>query len=209
MKFSLTPILILVMFFSVNVFSDDIKDKQIADLTEKIRVLEERVGKIEQYLQMIAKQQQIKNISEALKETVRKRFEKDKTTYTKEQLQDIEALYQTANKNWNSPEAKESLKKLIEQYPKANRTGCAVLYLAQMNNGDEKEKLLKEAIARHSDCVYGNAVQIGAFARLQLADHYLQTGKTQEAENLYSEILKSYPDAVDHNGRLIKEIIKK
>jgi len=209
MKLQTTCLLVILLSFTTNGFSEDQKDKIIVDLTEKIKVLEERVVKIEQYLQIIAKQQQTKNISEKLKETVQKRFEKDNTTYKKEQLEDIEKLYQIANKNWNSSEAKESLKQLIEQYPNANRTGCAILYLAQMNNGDEKEKFLKKAIDHHSDCVYGNAVQVGAFARFQLADYYSKTGKQQEADKLLSEIINLYPDAVDHQGRLLKELIKK
>ena len=43
-----------------------------------------------------------------------------------EQLGEIETLYQIANtKGKRSPEARESLKQLLEKYDKANRTGCA------------------------------------------------------------------------------------
>jgi hypothetical protein len=34
---------------------------------------------------------------------------------------------------------RESLKTLVDNYPKANRTGCALLYLGQMTSGNEKE----------------------------------------------------------------------
>lgn len=68
------------------------------------------------------------------KERARKRFEEDRNIYSVEELRDIEKLYQVANKQWNSPEAKESLKILIEKYPKANRTGCALQYLGQMSS---------------------------------------------------------------------------
>jgi hypothetical protein len=109
-----------------------------------------------------------------IKERVRERFEQDRQTYTPEQLKEIEALYQTANKQWQSPEAKSALKVLIEKYPKANRTGCAILYLGQMTSGQEQENYLKKAIEKYGNCFYGNGVQVGAYARLYLADYYLK-----------------------------------
>lgn len=102
----------------------------------------------------------------------RRRISEDRKQYSDEQLGEIETLYQAANKQWNTPEAKESLKTLTEKHPKANRAGCAVLYLAQMSDGEEREKLLKLAIGGYGDCFYGNGVQVGSCARWYLAFCY-------------------------------------
>ncbi|MFZ2656521.1 MAG: tetratricopeptide repeat protein, partial [Victivallales bacterium] len=82
-------------------------------------------------------------------------------------------------------------------------------YLGQMTSGEEKEKYLKQAIKDFSDCYYGSGVQVGAYARLYLADYYQKNGKKDEASALYEEIRKDYPDAVNHKGRLLKDIIPK
>ena len=74
------------------------------------------------------------------KEGIRKKTAEDRKNYSTEQLREIENLYQVANKLWKTPEAKTSLKVLIEKYPKSNRTGCAVQYMGQMSSGEEKEK---------------------------------------------------------------------
>jgi TolA-binding protein len=131
---------------------------------------------------------------------IRQRFEEDKKRYSEEQLREIEALYQSANKDLRSPEAKEALKRLIEKYPKANRTGCAVQYMGQMSNGEEKEEYLKMAIRDFGDCYYGSGVQVGAYARLYLGFYYKDLGKGDEAKALFDEIRKNYPDAVNHKG---------
>ncbi|XHR27776.1 MAG: M56 family metallopeptidase [Chthoniobacteraceae bacterium] len=144
-----------------------------------------------------------------IQERVRERFKQDRQTYTPEQLKEIEELYQTANKQWQSPEAKAALKVLIEKYPKANRTGCAILYLGQMTSGPDREAYLKEAIQNHSDCFYGDGVQVGAYARLHLADIYLKSGKTAEGKVLLEQIRKDYPDAVAHDGRPVAVSIER
>jgi len=135
------------------------------------------------------------------KEGIRKRTEEDRTNYSAEQLREIENLYQVANKLWKTPEAKTSLKVLIEKYPKSNRTGCAVQYMGQMSTGEEKEKYLKLAIKDFGDCYYGSGVQVGAYARLYLGYYYREKGMEKEAKALFEEIRKDYPDAVNHRGK--------
>jgi TolA-binding protein len=147
------------------------------------------------------------NASTALQERVRKRFEQDRAVYSRDDLRKIEALYQVANKKWNSPEAKEALTELIEKYPKAARTGCALLYMGQMHSGEERENYLKRAISDFSDCFYGDGVQVGAYARFYLANYYQQIGKKDEASALFEEIRKDYPDSVNHKGRLLSDLI--
>lgn len=183
--------------------------KEALELKEKIKSLEDRVSKLEEIISCKENNGQSRQKSLELSERVKKRFEQDQATYTKEELMEVERLYQVANKEWNSPEAKVCLKALIEKYPKANRTGCALQYLGQMSSGEEKEKYLKQAIEDFSDCYYGSGVQVGAYARLYLADYYQKNGRKDEASALYEEIRKDYPDAINHKGRLLKNIIPK
>lgn len=135
------------------------------------------------------------------REGIRKRTAQDRERYTMDELREIESLYQMANSQWNTPEAKESLKTLIEKYPKANRTGCAVQYMGQMSTGKDREKYLKLAIEQFGDCFYGSGVQVGAYARLYLGYYYKELGKQKDAKALFDEIRKDYPDAINHKGR--------
>jgi hypothetical protein len=143
------------------------------------------------------------------KEGIRKRTAEDRKNYSAEQLREIENLYQVANKLWRTPEAKTSLKVLIEKYPKSNRTGCAVQYMGQMSSGEEKEKYLKLAIKDFGDCYYGNGVQVGAYARLCLGYYYKEKGMEKEEKVLFDEIRKDYPDAVNHKGKRLVDNLPK
>ena len=138
---------------------------------------------------------------------IRRRTEEDRKVYTVEQLREIETLYQSANRDLKNPEAKAALETLIEKYPKANRTGCAVQYMGQMATGEEKERYLNMAIKDFGDCYYGNGVQVGAYARLCLGYHYKEAGKEKEAKTLFDEIKSHYPDAVNHKGRRLVTIL--
>jgi len=143
------------------------------------------------------------------KAAIRARYEEDRKTYSGEQLREIEQLYQAANRDLKSPEAKKHLSTLIEKYPKANRTGCAVQYMGQMSTGAEKEKYLRMAIKDFGDCYYGSGVQVGAYARLYLAYYYKDLGKEKEAKALFDEIRKDFPDAVNHKGKPLVGMLPK
>jgi beta-lactamase regulating signal transducer with metallopeptidase domain/tetratricopeptide (TPR) repeat protein len=147
----------------------------------------------------------VENRRAKLRADFQKRMARDRATYTERELGEIEQLYQTANKRWKSQEAQDSLEKLVARYAKANRTGCAVLYLGQMSESAQKERYLKRAIEDFGDCMYGDGVQVGAFARYLLAMHYEETGKKNEAKRLVAELIEDYPDAVGHNGNLLIE----
>ena len=93
---------------------DDSKDQTITELQAKVAALEARVtalekqvgaGKINAPADGRAPEAQIQQ----LKNQARARMRKDQEEYSKEQLQQAEQLYQVANKNWRSPEAKTSL----------------------------------------------------------------------------------------------------
>lgn len=141
------------------------------------------------------------------REISRARVKQDLKVYSVPQIREIERLYQVANAKWETPEAKASLNELITKYPKANRTGCAVLYLGQMASGAEKETYLKQAIKDFGDCFYRDGVQVGPYARFVLAEYYMKVGKTAEAKALVGEIAKNYPGAVGHKGELLRSVM--
>jgi TolA-binding protein len=139
----------------------------------------------------------------------RQRMRRDQQKYTREQIAEAEGLYQVANANWRSDEAKESLRTMVKKFPDVNRTGCAVLYLGQMSEGEDREKLLTDAANKYADCFYGNGVQVGAYARYLLALHYRNLGQDEKSKQLFGEIRKKYPDAIGHRGELLAASIPK
>ena len=193
--------------------SADDKDGQIRELTERVQKLEARVAALEkQARQPVAKSGAASpaaadEVKARLAARAHDRMRLDLKTHTPEQIGEAEALYQVANKDFNTKEARDSLRKMIDKFPRLNRTGCALLYLAQMSEGDEKEKLLAEAVEGHSDCFYGDGVQVGGLARLLLAQQYLKTKRPDKAHALFEELRADYPDAIDHKGkRLVDQI---
>ena len=204
---SVASIMLSVQGF--NVLAEESQTASIQELADKVRKLEERVDQLEKIVHVKKEDAQANTQTADRRERVRKRFEQDRATYSIEELREIEKLYQIANDKWDSPEAKDSLKKLIEKYAKANRTGCALLYLGQMSSGEEREKYLKQAIDSFSDCYYGNGVQVGAYARFYLAIYYQEIGKKNEASAHFDEIRKNYPDAINHKGRPLADIMPK
>lgn len=203
----------LVVFVAVAtqgtlLFGDE-KDTQIRELKAQVQQLEQRVKELEQLVLTLKGERQAKTRPGSLRERFEARVQQDRKTYSPDELREIESLYQVANKQWKSPQAQESLKKLTEKYAKANRTGCALLYLGQMSTGEDKEKYLRRAIQDFDDCWYGDGVQVGSYARFLLATYYQQTGKAAEAAALFGEIQKSYPEAIDHNGKPLVNAIPK
>ena len=177
-------------------------------LKQRVQVLEERIVELEAALApFVAKAEAEKRVN--LQRTkARERMRLDSKVYSRDQQREIESLYQVANKKWRSQEGIDSLKQLVDKFDKANRTGCALLYLGQMNKGRKaKEEYLQKAIDDFSDCFYGDGVQVGAYARLHLAYYYKESGQKEKFEKLINEISSSYPDAIDHKGRLLADSI--
>jgi outer membrane murein-binding lipoprotein Lpp len=190
-------------------FADEAQDAQIRELRSKVQQLDARVKQLEQLVLPRKGDTQAAARSASLRSRFEARAEQDRTTYSEQERREIESLYQIANRQWNSPQAQTALKKLTDKYAKANRTGCALLYLGQMAPKEAKERYLKRAIKDFSDCWYGDGVQVGAFARFYLATYYQQSGKADEAAALFDEIRKDYPEAIDHNGNLLVGMIPK
>lgn len=185
--------------------ADDDQAKQIAELKAKVATLEQRVAALEKMLAPMQGDAQKK----ALRELFENRMAADAKKYKPEQIREAEQLYQTMNKNWRSDEGNAALKKMIEKYPDINRTGCAELYLGQVAEGEERAAHLQTAIDKHSDCMYGDGVQVGAYARYLLALYYKEKGDNTRANSLFDEIRKDYPLAVDHRGKSLEEQIPK
>ncbi len=138
-----------------------------------------------------------------LRERFNNKMAADKAKYTSAQLGEAENLYQIANQKWGTPEAAESLQQMIKKYPDINRTGCAVLYIAQSSTGAERAKYLQDCLSKYNDCFYGDGVQVGAYARYLLVLDYKTSGDDKKAAELASELKTKYPDAVDHSGNLL------
>jgi hypothetical protein len=145
---------------------------------------------------------------QALHERFVQRAAQDQGKYTPQQLHDAEQLYAVANQKSGTPEAKESLQTMIQKYHDINRTGCAVLYLAQMSQGDERAQYLQDCIDKYNDCFYGDGVQVGAYARFWLAEDYKSQGEKEKAQALVNEIKTKYADAIDHRGNLLLDSFK-
>lgn len=180
---------------------------KIKALETRLQELEERVSRLETTTAPSATKADAEQRVGEQQTNARERMRKDSAVYSREQLREIEGLYQVANKNWRTPAGKDSLKKLVETYDKANRTGCALLYLGQMSDGTERENYLRKAIQDFSDCYYGNGVQVGAYARFYLAHHYKENGEAQKANVLFEEIKSMYPNAIDHKGRFLADLM--
>jgi len=48
-----------------------------------------------------------------------------------------------------------------------------------------------------------HGVQVGAYARHELAFYYHKIGKVEEANSLFNELIEKYPSAIDHQGHLL------
>lgn len=177
-------------------------------LEQRVAELEKEVAELKVALAPVMEQAKVEQIVALQRSEAKTRMRKDSEVYSRDELREIERLYQVANKQWKSQEGKDSLMALIKKYDQANRTGCALLYLGQMSKGEEREKYLKQAIADFSDCFYGDGVQVGAYARYYLAYHYKESGDEKKATELFEEISALYPNAINHKGKLLSSLIE-
>jgi len=197
--------ILLVSFVATSALAHD--RTKLTALEKRVKELEERVAELESSTAPSVAKVQAEQRVNGQRMKARQRMRKDSSIYSREQSREIEALYQVANRKWRSQEGKDSLKQLIEKFDKANRTGCALLYLGQMSQGKEREEYLQKAIDGFSDCYYGDGVQVGAYARYYLGYYYKKSGQEKKAEELFKEIKSKYPDAINHKGRFLAELI--
>lgn len=193
---------------------------ELATLQNRVQQLEERIAQLELLVTPVAPVARIapvipvipiavktesENVIQQQRGMASERMLRDSFVYTRSELKEIERLYQIANRKWRNEEGKSSLDQLVEKFDKANRTGCALLHLGQQTGGKEKEIYLQQAIDDFSDCYYGDGVQVGAYARYHLATHFKESGQANRAEELLKELYEKFPDAIDHQGRLLSE----
>ena len=186
------------------------KDTQEAkQLKAQVAALEKRMSEMEKLLPPKGQVEQEER-QRAYRERFDRRRELDRKKYTQEQMTEAEAIYIQAvsSSNWGSPEHLKALKQLLEKFPEANRTGCALLDWGESAPGPESVKYFEDCIHQHNDCYYGDGVQVGAYARLSLANYYNRTGENQKAVALFKEIKDNYSDSIDHCGRLLIDLIK-
>ncbi len=142
-----------------------------------------------------------------LRQAAFERMDKDAIFYSKEERVEIEKLYQF----WKTRKGKERQAiaiTLLRRFPKANRTGCTLYLLALDNARQKRIDLLKQVIQNHSDCWFGNGMQVGATARYHLIRILMETGKQEEAEQYREELNTLFPDAVDGIGKRFSELLK-
>lgn len=181
---------------------------ETAQLKQRVEQLEKQVQEITQIIEPLKAQLAAENRRKAFRERFDKKMAEDRAKYTMEQLREAEQLYQVANQKWGTPEASESLQSMIKKFPDINRTGCALLYVAQRSEGDERVSYLKQCIEKFNGCFYGDGVQVGAYARFLLADYFSGKGEQEKAAALYAELKTQYADAIDHSGKLLLDSVK-
>ncbi|MEE9368534.1 MAG: hypothetical protein V3V05_06675 [Pontiella sp.] len=172
-------------------------------LLQRVIELENRVTELETKLAPVLEEERVKTIVVRQKELARERMLLDAEFHSRLDLNVIEKAYHTVNQDWKTEEAKNAINFLIEKFPRANRTGCAVLSLAQATEGTEQLDYLKQAAGKYSGCFFANGVQVGPYARLYLGMRYKREGKDDDAEKLFEELRTIYPYAVDHKGQLL------
>ena len=178
-------------------------EEDAAALKARVAELEKRISELET---KSASEKKLERLREENVAKAKKRASEDKGNYKPEELQEIETLYQVANKNWRTEEAKTSLKKLLDKYDESNRTGCATLYMGQMSEGKERIEYLTRAVEKFSDCYYLNGCQVGGYGRFVLALTLWESGEKKEAKELLKELKTKYKDAIDHKGRPMGEL---
>ena len=141
------------------------------------------------------------------KRIARKRMYADMRKYSKKENEEIESLYQSMYK-LKDPEKSRNLRKLIAKYPRANRSGCAALYLAYYMKGDAQRIALLKVIRRYGGCYYGDGANVAACAKLFLARYYLKNHNLEELKSLFNDLIKNHPAAIHHNRKNIVSLVK-
>ncbi len=201
--------LLLVLLMATAVWADD--DSKLTHLEARVQKLESKLIDMERVLGPLLVQEKAKarivKVRKQQRTKARERMRQEARVYTHDEMKEIERLYKEAGRNWKTPQGKAYLKQLVEQYGKANRSGCALLYLGQMSQGEEAEGYFRQAIKDYGDCYYGNGVQVGPYARFQLVHYYKKNNKPAEAKKLRAEIFDQFPDAINHKGRLLVDLM--
>jgi len=199
--------LALLCLISVAPIQAETSADEITQLKQRGAQLEKQVEDMAKFLEPLKGQQaSITSRRKALQGKIERRIAADREKYSQDEILEAEKLYRVISQKPGTPEAADSFKTLREKFPENNRTGCASLYMAQRTQGEDRIKKLEECIEKYGDCMYGDGVQVGAYARHLLAREYMIHNETKKAEQFFSEIKTNYSDALDHSGNLLSEI---
>src|ERR1017187_3184058 len=132
----------------------------VAQLKQRVAQLENQVQEISKLLEPIKAQQARDSRRKALRGKFEEKMAQDREKRGAEQLREAEELMRVADQKWGSPEANESLQTIIKKYPDINRAGCAILYLAQKSQGDERVKYLRIVLRNTTTACMGTAFRL-------------------------------------------------
>jgi beta-lactamase regulating signal transducer with metallopeptidase domain len=210
-KVVLVTLLLILPVVPVRAADEPSSDKErIEQLEKRIKELEARLAAAEKNADPAASDPAAAPRAhvEAQIAKARERMRADRKKHSADEIEECEQLYQVANRQWRTPQAKESLQTMLDKYADMNRTGCALVYMGQMTTGDKKVEYLRKAIDDFSDCYYGNGTQVGPWARALLGWHYQENGEPEKAKMLFDEIKEKYPDAIEHHGKLLVKVVE-
>lgn len=172
--------------------------------TARIAELEKKVADLEAKLQAKSRLEQLR---ENATRRAHARANADGGRFSAAQLSEIESLYQTARKTESVGALAQGFQPLFDRFPAANRTGCAVLLLARMKLGAERDVLLRKAVRDHSDAYFLDATSVGAVARLMLVQDSIAAGRVAEAERWRHEIRASFAEELDFGAVPVIDLI--
>ncbi|MBS1585695.1 MAG: tetratricopeptide repeat protein [Bacteroidetes bacterium] len=180
--------------------------EKVKELEQRVKVLEAQVAKLQTSLD------ERKSASDTRKKMATiagRHVMEERQKFKAEDIEKAEELYGRASKIYaqSGKDSKKLLDSVVTLYPQLNRAGCAQLYRAQLESGQEKERLLKDCISRFGSCYYLDGAQVRPLAIFQLASYYRNAGNKESAQKLFDQLRKEYPDAVGHDGGLLVDEI--
>lgn len=172
---------------------------------ERVAELERRVAELEGQLR---RKSRLEKLLENAKLRAHQREQADSRLFNADQLREIERLYQDAKRQNDTAGMEAGFQSLFERFPKANRSGCALILLARLKQGAEREALLHRAMAEHSDAYFLDATSVGGVARLMLAQDAIAAGRETEAQRWRAEIDANFAEELDFGAVPLMDILQ-
>lgn len=170
----------------------------------RIKELEKRVADLEQQLKAKSR---LEALRERAIQRAHERARAEERRFSAEQLREIERLYQEAKRADTGEGLARGFQPLLDRFPSANRTGCAILLMARVTQGEAREALLKRAIREHGDACFLDGTNVGGVARLMLAQDAGAAGRADEARRLRDEIAKGFSNELDFGAVPLVDVI--
>lgn len=164
---------------------------------DRIRELESRVAELEKELQGKTRRSALRENAQA---AARERAARDAVAFTKDELHEMEVIYQQAKKQPAFDQVAAAMQPLFERFAGSNRAGCAALYIGRGLAGTDRQRWLEYAIANASDCLFLDGTSVGGLGRVLLAADHAAAGNTPEAARLLAEVRAGFADGIDFDG---------